>query len=195
MESNKIDSIFYERLDNVVKAYELLLSKLKIIAIIFFLSSLFLTISKKYIEYEQIKKIFIDLIHTKQGILWSTIIIFIIGIILTILKQKQQFWYGIFETIFSIVSCWTILQSVKENSEYVNILVLILSSLYIIVRGLSNINDGIKKDFWGKKDFLLIRENTLEFSKSQIKLRELLKDKEFIVKMLDILIRIAYKFT
>ncbi len=39
--------------------------------------------------------------------------------ILTIFKQKQQFWYGIFETIFSVVSCSIILQNVKETSEYI----------------------------------------------------------------------------
>lgn len=111
------------------------------------------------------------------------------GIILTIFKQKQQFWYGIFETIFSIVSCSIILQSVKETSEYINILVLILSSLYIIVRGLSNIYDGIKKNFWGKNDVLLIKENSMELSYSQIKLKNLLIDKKFLVKILDIVAR------
>lgn len=139
MESKNDDEDFYAKLNNIINTYEILLSKLKPIAIIVFLSFLFNDISKKYIDYDQLKNLLVSFIHTPKGIWLSTSIIFIIGIILTIFKQKQQFWYGIFETIFSIVSCSIILQSVKETSEYINILVLILSSLYIIVRGLSNI--------------------------------------------------------
>lgn len=189
MESKKDDEDFYAKLNNVINGYEILLSKLKPIAIIIFLSFLFNDISKKYIDYDQLKNLLISFIHTPKGIWLSTSIIFIIGIILTIFKQKQQFWYGIFETIFSIVSCSIILQSVKETSEYINILVLILSSLYIIVRGLSNIYDGIKKNFWGKNDVLLIKENSKELSHTQIKLKNLLIDKRFLVKILDIAAR------
>ena len=45
---------FYAKLNNVINAYEILLSKLKPIFIIIFFSFLFNNISKKYIDYDQL---------------------------------------------------------------------------------------------------------------------------------------------
>lgn len=83
-------------------------------------------------------------------------IIMIVGYTLFLFKKYQQFYYGIVETIFAIVNCQIVAQAIKENSSGNTkpfIWVTGMTTLYLMVRGLSNINDGWDKPFYLSKTF------------------------------------------
>lgn len=80
----------------------------------------------------------------------GTILIFSIGYFLFRLKQRYQILYGLLETGFAVATSYTIvdnLQKVLMRSK-IDLFVFfpIMTCLYLVVRGLSNVSDGMKKN-------------------------------------------------
>ncbi|OZI05089.1 hypothetical protein BWI93_27265 [Siphonobacter sp. BAB-5385] len=80
---------------------------------------------------------------------YGFIFIVCISYLLFYFKKKQQFWYGIIEAMFALFACWFLVktqvsQLIQSNQiiDYVSI----GSTVYLTVRGFSNISDGYEKE-------------------------------------------------
>lgn len=82
--------------------------------------------------------------------------IVLLGFLFFIFKQRAQYRYGICETTFAITSTWfacdKLLTNVQEKSAWLTV----VGSIYLIVRGLSNIKEAKEK----KKQLKLANTNS-----------------------------------
>ncbi|GAB4042044.1 hypothetical protein [Spirosoma jeollabukense] len=87
---------------------------------------------------------------------WLSLLIFLAGVQLFKFKQSNQFWYGISEVGFAISSysyfLITIRLQILDKGFGTASWISLIGALYLIVRGNSNIHDGLKseKGFWKK---------------------------------------------
>jgi len=174
------------KINKIISNLEQIRNRLSVFGFIIVISIITYNLVDYYFDIIIIYKILLDKVGTQSG-LWSTItIIFLIGILLVIFKFKQQFWYGIFETVFALVTCYLTIKSITINSEMLTILIAIGSTLYLIVRGLTNVIDGLEKSFWIKNDFSELGNNIDAISRKS--LFNLLKDRAFIVDVLTVML-------
>ncbi|WP_234734777.1 hypothetical protein [Tellurirhabdus bombi] len=96
-------------------------------------------------------KSFIHKLATPELRLLGTFAIFLIGCFLYLLKKKRQLFYGMLETGFAMTSCYisfTVIQKdflLGTNNTGIGPWIAILSSIYLVVRGVNNVDDGLKK--------------------------------------------------
>ena len=124
-----------------------------------FLFIVFTGILFKKINFFELIKQIPNLLLSLEGKFFGALLILAIGCILFLFKKIQQFWYGVFETMFSISTCFSSFELIrstiiKESVQFTSILT-IISTIYLVVRGISNIDDGYKKEFWWKKYFII----------------------------------------
>lgn len=179
------------KINKIISNLEQIRNRLSVFGFIIGISIITYNLVDYYFDIKIIYKCLLDKVATQSG-LWSTItIIFLIGILLVIFKFKQQFWYGIFETVFALVTCYLTIKSITINSEMLTILIAIGSTLYLIVRGLTNVIDGLEKSFWIKNDFSELGNNIDAISRKS--LFNLLKDRAFIVDVLTVILNFFTK--
>lgn len=85
------------------------------------------------------------------GMFWSAMFLYW-------LKKREQFWYGVLEIFFAVVSLVysTMLYSRTHSwdettfDEFLTRVALI----YLLIRGFGNVDDGVKKDFWKREEVL-----------------------------------------
>lgn len=175
-----------KKITNIVDAINKVQNRISIIIVIIVLSILSYELINRYFDITILYNHIIERIAKPKGI-WTTVgFVFLIGILLSVFKLKQQFWYGIFETVFAIVSCYFAVKSIKPSSDVLSIMIAFGSTIYLIVRGLSNILDGTKKPFWIKNEILTISENASTVTSES--LTTLLKDKEAFVNAISIVL-------
>ncbi|SEJ71061.1 hypothetical protein SAMN04487995_6033 [Dyadobacter koreensis] len=79
------------------------------------------------------------------GIFWSAVILYW-------LKKSEQFWYGILEVLIgSITLIYSVyLYSLKHDWDETTLDESLKRAalIYLMVRGLGNIDEGVKKEFW-----------------------------------------------
>lgn len=89
--------------------------------------------------------------------LYLAALIVLSGLIFFVFKKNQQFWYGLLETIVALTGCVVTAQTVRSGVYQSNspnsILIQSFGAVYLLVRGLSNMDDGFKKSFWLKDDY------------------------------------------
>lgn len=101
--------------------------------------------------YNEDKTLIIQFIKTLWGKISVTIFIASTGCILFLFKKKQQFYYGIVETIFACLNCYIVADNFSQQINRGNyILFSGMTTIYLIVRGLSNIADGWRGAFFLK---------------------------------------------
>lgn len=150
-ENNQVD---YDKIVSIFVKSLLKTLTIAVILVLLFKLGLLLyrTVDKdKFIEL--LKNFILD----DTGKTVSLAIIVLIGISLFLFKKNQQFWYGIVETLFALFGCYastawikTIVQTGIVEPSYI---VAFGSSIYLVVRGLTNVEDGGKKKFWLKGFF------------------------------------------
>jgi hypothetical protein len=77
------------------------------------------------------------------GTMLATAIVVIAGCSLYILRATRRATYGIMEFCFAVAVCWVSVR--KLNLEDFGAWAVVLSSAYLIVRGLDNFMEGMKK--------------------------------------------------
>lgn len=109
-----------------------------------------------------------QLLSSQQGRMTGTLILLFIGIILFYFKKKQQLYYGIFETAFALASSYILTDNIQrtilKGRIDVYIMLPIMTSIYLIVRGLSNISEGTNKPFFLKN---LLSKQFSEFEETE----------------------------
>ena len=89
--------------------------------------------------------------------LYLASLIALAGVIFFVFKKNQQFWYGLLETIVALTGCIVTAQTVRggiyQFESPNSILIQSFGAVYLLVRGLSNMDDGFKKSFWFKDDY------------------------------------------
>jgi len=150
-EANQIDY------DKIVSGFVKSLLKTLTIAVLLFLLFKLGLLLYRTIDKDKFVELLKNFILDDTGKTVSLAIIVLIGISLFLFKKNQQFWYGIVETLFALFGCYastawikTIVQTGVVEPSYI---VAFGSSIYLIVRGLSNVEDGGKKEFWLKRFF------------------------------------------
>ena len=181
-----------EKFAQILYGIETIRDRFIIVSFIIMLSVLIYTGVGKYFDVQQLYKKLVDIISTRSGIWTTTTIVFMIGIALFVAKQKQQFWYGVFETVFALITCYYAVTNIKLQPEITSLLIALGSGLYLIVRGLSNISDGSKKDFWIKNEVMELRKYTSTISRNSIS--KTLKDKKTLTNMLAKLAEVLSKY-
>jgi len=116
--------------------------------------SVFLTAWATYYLYHSIPK-WIRALSKYDSLFFYKVLVFavtaLIGLIFFQFKRKQQRIYGVCETTFALTSTWLssdkLLSYPNENTYWIAL----ISSIYLIVRGLTNINEANAKDKEGKQ--------------------------------------------
>ena len=89
--------------------------------------------------------------------LYLAVLIALAGLIFFVFKKNQQFWYGLLETVVALTGCVVTAQTVRsgvyQSDSPNSILIQSFGAVYLLVRGLSNMDDGFKKSFWLKGDY------------------------------------------
>lgn len=82
------------------------------------------------------------------------IIILSIGCALFLFKKRQQLYYGLVETAFALTNCFLVANNFQsafaQHNSLTYILISGMTTIYLIVRGLSNISEGWNKPFYLK---------------------------------------------
>jgi hypothetical protein len=172
-------------------AYDLYI-RLSIVTFIVGLSVLSYYLINKYFDVSAFYINLLEKVTKPTGLVTTVAVIFILGILLSIFKNKQQLWYGMFETIFALVSCYFAVRSIKPSIEVSAVLLLIGSTLYLIVRGINNVLEGSKKSYWLRKELKSISDTTGKIPAGSI--TKMLRDKEVIVDILISLIKFVDRF-
>lgn len=181
-----------EKIKIIVSAAFALYVRISIILTIVGLSYLTYYLVNKYFDISTLYTHLLNSLTKPMG-LWTTVsIIFIIGIFLSLFRSKQQFWYGFVETIFALVSCYFAVKSIKPSTEVISVLLLVGSTLYLIVRGFSNLLEGVKKSFWIKSELERLGSNMNTVS--SVSITKMLKDEEVLVNILIGIIRFISRF-
>jgi hypothetical protein len=181
-----------EKIKVIFDAIQKIVNRLVVLIFIVLISYLVYHLIDKYFDISIFYKSLLEKVGKPVG-LWTSIgVIFLIGILLSVFKSKQQFWYGIFETAFALASCYFTVKSIKETSDVLTILVALGSTIYLIVRGLSNISDGVKKAFWLKSELLTISSSFKSVTNKS--LINALKDKEVLVDIISTTLDFIIKF-
>jgi uncharacterized membrane protein len=176
-----------EKIKIIVSAAFALYVRISIILTIVGLSYLSYYLVNKYFDISTLYTHLLNKLTKPMG-LWTTVsIIFIIGILLSLFRSKQQFWYGFVETIFALVSCYFAVKSINPSTEVISVLLLVGSTLYLIVRGFSNLLEGVKNPFWIKTELVRLGINMNAVSSESI--TKMLKDEEVLVNILTGIIR------
>lgn len=91
----------------------------------------------------------------KENPVQDTFFLFALGVWFYRFKKYQQLWYGVVETLFAITYGYlqftTIQKEASSGSVRFTVLLTILTVVYLTVRGVNNIDDGDKKEYWGKQ--------------------------------------------
>ena len=87
---------------------------------------------------------------------FSIFILMVVGYSLFLFKKYQQFYYGVVETIFALVNFQMLTHTIKLNAlgnakPPYGVWIAAATTLYLMVRGLSNTDDGWKKEFYLQK--------------------------------------------
>lgn len=130
------------------------LSHLVIVVILSFLGFKLLS------NHLHIVRVYFDVFneYLKNVIIWTMVFfLFFIACTLLYFKKKQQFWYGVLETIFSLTAAFVTISNITYNTSLITVLIFFGSSLYLMVRGLSNIVEGKSKSFWIKNEIVEFR--------------------------------------
>lgn len=97
------------------------------------------------------------LFRPSETYLYLAALIALSGLIFFLFKKIQQFWYGLLETIVALAGCVVTAQTVRsglyQSDSPNSILLQSFGAVYLLVRGLSNMDDGFKKSFWFKDDY------------------------------------------
>lgn len=95
------------------------------------------------------------LISTFWGRLLAMSFLLAIAQALFLLKKHQQFWYGLFETLFAFSACFYVSTTLEEGmiKRHIEpvILITVVSTIYIVVRGYSNLDEGKRKNYIFKR--------------------------------------------
>ncbi|CAN5579514.1 hypothetical protein BH09BAC4_BH09BAC4_30520 [soil metagenome] len=95
------------------------------------------------------KAIILKIISTIGGKFTIAILLVIIASLLFWFKKKQQFYYGIVETIFACVNSYVVADNIAgQSNKMIYLLLSGMTTIYLLVRGLSNISEG-----WNKGNF------------------------------------------
>lgn len=108
--------------------------------------------------------------EAKDGSLSSlgVLILLLLAFMLYIIKRRQQFYYGLLETIFSLANCHIASDIIKSglihnsNKFYVSF-VTGMTTIYLLIRGLSNMREGYDKPFLFKEKIVLSEIITLDY--------------------------------
>ena len=99
-------------------------------------------------ELDGIKAEFIDYTMWPTGKMIVALLIALIGFLLVWLKKKQQFYYGLAESAFALANCFLVVENfagtaIKHEQSFVIFIVSVMTTVYLTVRGLSNLFDGL----------------------------------------------------
>ena len=101
--------------------------------------------------YKEFIRYFDSFLSTGLGKTIGVTFVSLTGSLLFIFKKKQQLHYGIVETAVAISSCIVLVQNLELSlsSEVSNFSFLSgMTTIYLIVRGLSNITEGLNKPYF-----------------------------------------------
>jgi len=142
-----------DKFGEILFAIERLRDRFVVVSSIVGVSITIYVLADHFFSVDKIYQDFLVSMNKPRMKIIATAIIFILGITLYFFKQKQQFWYGFFETIFALMTCYFAIANINADSPPLSLLIALGSALYLIVRGLSNIADGREKEYWIKKEF------------------------------------------
>jgi len=113
---------------------------LNIVAIITLSASLIGSYIKAYYNNNILYSLSIGL-----GIFWSAVILYWV-------KKREQFWYGVLEVLIGsatlIYSVYVYSLKHEWNETTLDEFLKRAALIYLMVRGLGNVDEGIKKEFW-----------------------------------------------
>lgn len=150
-----------ERRNRMTKVAQLLMQT---VSIAFFSFLTLIYIRNLYYNINNTVYKSLTFIETYRGKIAGVLILTFIGYTLFKFKKYQQFWYGVSEFLFSIFTCYYVSKAIKATdiiSPNLNIAISSIPAIYLIVRGISNIHDGIGKEKYVGK--FLIEKVILSF--------------------------------
>jgi hypothetical protein len=85
------------------------------------------------------------LLSTRSGPILISVVVSIFSIVLFLLKLKLQPIYGAFEVFFSQLTIYTAIFTPVAEDKKTGTLLTLFSGIYIAIRGLTNVQEGLKK--------------------------------------------------
>jgi len=83
--------------------------------------------------------------HSIAALCLGVAIFFGLSLLLFLFKKRSQFYYGVVETVVSIIGLIKMTQGLQQNSID---LVGFFAALYLCVRGINNADDGRRDENW-----------------------------------------------